>query len=133
MTHAAPPALQAALCGQLLQPLLAMLGDPVERCRAGALQLLLEASARVPQLEPLLPPLLGALGARVGQLPPLEPAEELRLQAAALVGRAVERASPRWVQHQRRCLASTAFGCNDCKAGCRMMVRTGRLAGQAVW
>ncbi|KIY93745.1 hypothetical protein MNEG_14215, partial [Monoraphidium neglectum] len=91
---AAPQMLQAALCGQLLQPLLAMLGDPVERCRAGALQLLLEASARVPQLEPLLPPLLGALGARVGQLPPLEPAEELRLQAAALVGRAVERASP---------------------------------------
>lgn len=87
---------QAALCGPLLQPLVAMLSDSIERCRAGAMQLFLDASAVIPDLEPLLPVLLGALVARVGQSPPVEPSEELRLQITTLVGHIVERASARY-------------------------------------
>lgn len=94
---AAPPELlAAALCGPLRAPLAAMLSDGVERCRAGALQLLLDAAERVPSAGPLLPALLPALAARVAAPPPpLEPSEELRLQAAQLVQRLVERSDQR--------------------------------------
>jgi hypothetical protein len=87
--------IQATICGPLLAPLTTMLGDSVERCRAGALQLLTGACSAMPALEPLLPVLLGALVDRMGSLPPAEPAEELRLQITELVATIMERATPR--------------------------------------
>lgn len=115
-THAASPqVLQAALSGPLLQPLVTMLSDSVERCRAGALQLLLDASSAVPDLQQLLPALLGQLVLRVGMPhPPLEAAEELRLQIACLVSRIVERAPPSLLNaHARELCILVGAGIED--------------------
>jgi hypothetical protein len=102
------------VCGPLLGPLVAMLADPAERCRAGALQLLLGAAGAAPDLRPLLPALLGALAARLGQAPSQEPAEELRLQAAELVGRVSARAPPAALAaHARELCAVLAAGLAD--------------------
>ncbi|GBF89235.1 hypothetical protein Rsub_02112 [Raphidocelis subcapitata] len=111
---AGPQLLQAVLCGPLLAPLTAMLSDTVERCRCCALQLLLDSAGVVPDLQPLLPPLLPPLAARVAAHPPAEPAEELRLQAAQLVGRFVERVSgSALLPHVRELAALLAAGLED--------------------
>lgn len=93
--RASPQLLQALLCGPLLHPLLTMLSDSVERCRATALSILLEGGRQAPDVAPLLPALLPALVRRYGQLPVQEPAEEIRLQIVDLVALVVSRAEPK--------------------------------------
>ncbi|KXZ49991.1 hypothetical protein GPECTOR_18g147 [Gonium pectorale] len=76
--------LQALLCGPLLRPLVAMLSDSVERCRAVALSVLLDGGRQLSDVAPLLPELVPELSRRFGALPVQEPAEEIRLQIAQL-------------------------------------------------
>lgn len=93
-----PPLLlcQAMLCGPLLQPLLAMLHDPVERCRTTALQLLLDAAPQLPDPAALLPALAPELAARAEHMPTYaEPSEEARLQVVELAGALIARCEAR--------------------------------------
>ncbi|CAD7702584.1 unnamed protein product [Ostreobium quekettii] len=83
---AAPELLQALLCGPLLHPLIAMLSDPVEKCRERALHLLTVGASRMVDIAPLLPALMPAVARRMGYPPVLESSEEVRLALVHLVG-----------------------------------------------
>jgi hypothetical protein len=87
--------LQALLAGPLLQPLVLLLSDPLERCRLTALQLLLEAAPLLSDAGALLPGLLPQLVQRMGQLPVQEHAEEVRLAGLQLLEALVSRAATR--------------------------------------
>ncbi|KAG2487828.1 hypothetical protein HYH03_013545 [Edaphochlamys debaryana] len=97
---ATPPAprehLRALLApGPLLRPLLALLADPVERCRATALGILQAATAQLgADVGPALPELVPALAVRCGVLPVQEPAEEVRLQVVELARELLQVAPP---------------------------------------
>ncbi|KAF6256970.1 armadillo-type protein [Scenedesmus sp. NREL 46B-D3] len=70
----------------MLQPLVALLADPLESCRLTVLQLLLEAAPVLSHPGALLPGLLPQMVARMGQLPVQETAEEVRLAGLQLLG-----------------------------------------------
>ncbi|KAJ9515483.1 hypothetical protein QJQ45_016496 [Haematococcus lacustris] len=92
-TPAASPAmLQAVACGPLRVPLITMMHDVVEKCRAVAVELLEHCVKQVPDPCPLLPGLVPALLQRMGQLPVQEPAEEVRLSLVRLLAACVDRA-----------------------------------------
>lgn len=97
-SHAFVPycnALQALLAGPLLQPLVAMLSDPLERCRLSALQLLLDAGTQLADPGALLPGLLPHLVVRMGHIPVQEPAEEVRLAGLQLLEVIISKTAPR--------------------------------------
>jgi hypothetical protein len=78
-----PAQLQSLLApGPLLRPLVAMLSDSMDRCRAVALSVFLDAVPQLSDVEPLLPELLPALAARFGTLPVQETAEEASARAS---------------------------------------------------
>ena len=81
------------LYGPLLQPVVAMLSDPVEKCRECAVHFLAKATCSIPDVAPLLPSLMPAVAKRMGHPPVLETAEEVRLSLVHLVaGPLMERA-----------------------------------------
>lgn len=70
--------------------------ERVPACRrAVAVELLGHAARTIADLSPLLPVLMPELLKRMGHLPVVEPAEEIRLSLAQLVAAIVERAEPR--------------------------------------
>ena len=83
--------LQALICGPLLHPVTAMLHDPGEAARLGAVEMLQRALGRVADLSASLPALMPEVVRRMGHLPVTEPAEEVRLQLAGLVSVIVQR------------------------------------------
>ena len=92
-----PDALQAALAGPLLVPLVRLLADPAESCRERVASLLAAALPRLPGpggAAPLLPVLVPALAERVGTPPVQEPSEELRLALAELAAGPLLGAAP---------------------------------------
>eukprot|EP00775_Hariotina_reticulata_P004966 gene4966-5207_t len=90
---ATPSMLQALLSGPLLQPLAALLADPLERCRLTALQLLLDAVPQIADAAFLLPGLIPQLVARMAVLPVQETSEEVRLAGLQLVHELIRKAA----------------------------------------
>lgn len=93
-----PEALQAALAGPLLVPLVRLLADPAEGCREHASAFLAATLPRLPApggAASLLPVLVPALAERVGTPPVQEPSEELRLALAELLAGPLLAAAPR--------------------------------------
>jgi dynein assembly factor 5 len=85
-----PGMLQALICGPLLHPVVAMLHDPGEGARLAAAELLQGAAAAVPDFSAALPVLVPELMRRMGHLPVVEPAEEVRLLLSGLVSAIVQ-------------------------------------------
>ena len=83
--------LQALICGPLLHPVTSMLHDPGEAARLGAVEILQRTLGGVADLSASLPALMPELVRRMGHLPVIEPAEEVRLQLAGLVSVVVQR------------------------------------------
>ena len=77
--------LQHAVCGPLLVNLAQLLADPVEKCREGALSIISNAAKQLPDPTAMLPTLMPAIVARMGDTPVVEPSEELRLGLIDLV------------------------------------------------
>lgn len=91
--------LQHAVCGPLLVNLARLLADPVEKCREGALSILSNAAMQLPDPPAMLPSLMPAVVARMGDTPVVEPSEELRLGLIDLVaGPVITRCGPDLVQ-----------------------------------
>jgi len=86
-----PSLLQALMCGPLLHPVVALLHDQTEACRSAGAAMLTHAAQRVGDFGPALPVLVPELVRRMGQLPVVEPSEEVRLQLAELVSTLVSR------------------------------------------
>ena len=86
-----PAMLQALVCGPLLHPLTAMLHDPGEAARLGAVDLLQRAAGAVADFSAALPVLMPEVVRRMGHLPVVEPAEEVRLHLTGLVAVVVQR------------------------------------------
>lgn len=61
------------------------MADPVEKCREGALALLTNAAKRLPEPAAMLSSLMPVLVARMGDIPVVEPSEELRLGLIDLI------------------------------------------------
>ena len=62
-----------------------LLADPVEKCREGALELLISAAKQLPEPVAMLPSLMPVVLARMGDIPVIEPSEELRLGLINLI------------------------------------------------
>jgi hypothetical protein len=89
-----PALLQCLVCGPLLHPLLALLGDVAEACRAAALHAFAQAAEAAPDVSDACGALLPALARRMGALPVAEPSEECRLALVGLAGALVARLPP---------------------------------------
>ncbi|KAG1655968.1 hypothetical protein FOA52_009395 [Chlamydomonas sp. UWO 241] len=87
-----PQLLQALLCGPLLYPATQLLHDPGEATRLTAAELLVHGATTVPDFSAVLPVLMPEVVRRMGNLPVVEPAEEVRLLLTTLVAAVVARA-----------------------------------------
>ena len=99
--------LQALMCGPLLHPFVSLLQDPVEKCRSVASELLTAVATRISDISPIMPVLMPELVKRMGHLPVVEPAEEIRLQLAELARAVVGRYAcmHAWDRVQDACMA----------------------------
>lgn len=73
------------MCGPLLVNVARLLADPVEKCREGALVLLSRAAEQLANPAAMLPSLMPAVVARMGEIPVVEPSEELCLGLIELI------------------------------------------------
>ncbi|GAX72982.1 hypothetical protein CEUSTIGMA_g434.t1 [Chlamydomonas eustigma] len=88
-----PNMLQALICGPLLHPVTNMLHDTGEGSRVASVQLMRGCAAVAPDFSPTLPALVPEILRRMGHLPVVEPAEEVRLLLAELVSTIITRSS----------------------------------------
>ena len=62
-----------------------LLADPVEKCREGAITFFISAAEHLPDPAALLSCLMPAMTDRMGEVPVVEPSEELRLAITKLI------------------------------------------------
>ena len=77
--------LQETVSGNMLVPVVRLLNDPVERCREGTVTFLASAAEQLPEPAALLSYLMPAVADRMGEVPVVEPSEELRLALIKLI------------------------------------------------
>lgn len=76
---------QQVVCNSVMVPMAQLLADPVEKCREGALTFFASSAEHLAEPAALLSCLMPAVTKRMGEVPVVEPSEELRLALVKLI------------------------------------------------